>query len=145
MHLVEVTVIQTHVGHLVFNVKAGGLAFYRNLFAFCGWKTLYDVEEMLGVMDDRGVSAWFAPEANANANDYDGVGLNHLALNVDHQSDVDRMVDYLREQNIPALFETPRHNEEFSAAPDTYYQVMFESPDRILFEVVYTGVKDVEG
>jgi hypothetical protein len=28
------------------------------------------------------------------------------------------------------------------ASPDkTYYQVMFESPDRILFEVVYTGLK----
>ena len=24
---------------------------------------------------------------------------------------------------------------------ETYYQVMFESPDKVLFEVVYTGAK----
>ncbi len=37
---------------------------------------------------------------------------------------------------------TPRHRPEFSQGPDqTYYQVMFESPDRVLFEVVYTGPK----
>jgi hypothetical protein len=38
------------------------------------------------------------------------------------------------------LFDTPRHRPDFSQSPDhTYYQIMFESPDRILFEVVYTG------
>jgi hypothetical protein len=53
------------------------------------------------------------------------------------------MVVYLREHNVQPLFETPRHRPEFSAGPDqTYYQVMFESPDRILFEVVYTGPKE---
>jgi hypothetical protein len=34
------------------------------------------------------------------------------------------------------------HRPEFSmSTEETYYQVMFESPDRILFEVVYTGTK----
>lgn len=35
-----------------------------------------------------------------------------------------------------------RHRPEFSWGPDdTHDQVMFESPDRTLIEVVYTGPK----
>ena len=35
------------------------------------------------------------------------------------------------------LFETPRHRAEFTNSPEqTYYQVMFETPDRILVEIV---------
>ncbi len=50
------------------------------------------------------------------------------------------MVNYLRERNIPPLFDTPRHRPEFAMNEEyTYYQVMFESPDRILFEIVYMG------
>ena len=40
------------------------------------------------------------------------------------------------------LFETPRHRPDFARSADqTYYQVMFEIPDHILLEVVYTGRK----
>ena len=57
---------------------------------------------------------------------------------------MDATAEYLTKLGIAALFETPRHRAEFSAGEgQTYYQVMFESPDRILFEVVYTG--PVEG
>ena len=42
----------------------------------------------------------------------------------------------------PLVEITPRHRPEFSASEhDTYYQIMFESPDRVLFEVVYEGPK----
>ena len=62
------------------------------------------------------------------------------------RSDVDAAVDYLRERGITPLFETPRHRPEIiegTGGPDghTYYQVMFASPDNLLFEVVYTGPK----
>ena len=40
------------------------------------------------------------------------------------------------------LFETPRYRPDFSSEPNTYYQIMFESPDRILFEIVYVGPND---
>jgi len=43
---------------------------------------------------------------------------------------------------VALLFETPRHRPEFAQSPEqTYYQIMFETPDRILLEVVYIGVK----
>jgi len=97
---------------------------------------------MLGVGNGSGASLWFCAPLKEINNDYDGTGMNHLGLTVTDQDDVDTMVSYLGQHGIQALFDTPRHRPEFSAGPDkTYYQVMFESPDRILFEVVYTGPK----
>jgi len=61
---------------------------------------------------------------------------------VDTQAGVDATVDYLKSHGVEALFETPRHRPEFSQKPDqTYCQVMFASPDCVLFEVVYSGPK----
>ena len=95
---------------------------------------------MLGVGNDKGISLWFGKKLKDYSNDYDGPGMNHLAISVESVADVDETVTYLQQQGVETLFETPRHRPEFSSSPDkTYYQVMFESPDRILFEVVYTG------
>ena len=45
-------------------------------------------------------------------------------------------------KGVQPLFDTPRHRPEFRDDPkETYYQVMFESPDKVLFEVVYSGLK----
>jgi catechol 2,3-dioxygenase-like lactoylglutathione lyase family enzyme len=68
--------------------------------------------------------------------------MNHLGIAVDSQAEVDQAAAYLAGKGIEALFETPRHRPDFaSSEKDTYYQVMFKSPDNILFEVVYTGPK----
>ncbi|HZU78004.1 MAG TPA: VOC family protein [Dehalococcoidia bacterium] len=138
--------MQSRLGHMQFNVRPENMPFYRDLMGFLGWQSLYDGagseagEPMLGVAAANGASLWFAGKVNAAHNDYDGPGLNHLAIAVVAQSDVDATVEYLRQRGVPALFETPRHRPEFSGGPgQTYYQVMFESPDRILLEVVYTG------
>ncbi len=134
--------IQSYVGHLQINVQPQNMPFYKELFAFAGWPTLHEEASLLGVGSSSGLSLWFDSNLKAVSNDHDGPGMNHLGLSVKSQAEVDRMCEYLREHNIPALFETPRHRAEFSAGPDqTYYQVMFESPDCILFEVVYTGPK----
>ena len=133
------------VGHLVYNINTKNTAFYKDLFVFLGLNVLYDVPEMIGVIDEHGVSLWLgaAPKEVSTTNDYDGPGLNHLGLSVKAIADVDAAVDILADRGVTALFETPRHRPEFSAGPDqTYYQVMFESPDSILFEIVYTGPKE---
>ncbi len=131
------------VGHLQINVDSRNLPFYRELFGFLGFQTLYSDDNMFGAGDANHTSLWFGGELKPVINDYDGPGMNHLAVSVPKQSDVDEAVAYLRAHGIPALFETPRHRPEFSEGPEhTYYQVMFESPDRILFEVVYTGPKE---
>ena len=128
--------------HIQVNVAAGNLPFYRDLFGFLGWDTLYQDDTTAGYGTDQGASVWFVAAANNAANDYDGVGMNHLGIGAASQADVDGTAAYLKGKGIAALFETPRHRAEFSASDsETYYQVMFEAPDRVLFEVVYTGPK----
>jgi len=65
--------------------------------------------------------------------------MNHLAIGAESVADVDATAAWLTGRGIERRFETPRHREEFSGEGQTYYQVMFESPDRVLFEVVYSG------
>lgn len=65
--------------------------------------------------------------------------MNHLAIGAESQADVDAAAEHLSSRDVAMLFETPRHRPEFSGEDSTYYQIMFESPDRILFEFVYTG------
>ncbi len=131
--------LKSDIGHILFNVNLQNMAFYKDLFQFLGWSILYDDPNMIGMDNKRGASLWFSSEVKAVTNDYDGPGMNHLGISVTNQSDVDEVVAYLNEHDVPALFETPRHRPEFCSPGQTYYQVMFESPDRILFEVVYTG------
>lgn len=133
--------IQSKIGHIQFNVKLQNLAFYKDLMTFLGWSLLYQDEDACGYGNTDGVSLWFVAEMKDVCNDYDGSGMNHLALSTSSQREVDEMVAYLRDHAIAALFDTPRHRPEFSREDNTYYQVMFESPDRILFEVVYRGPK----
>ena len=134
--------MRTSLSHLLFNVRAENLGFYKNLLGKAGWRVLMDTPEMLGMSGTNDASLWFGTEVKAVTNDYDGPGMNHVGLGAESIADVDAMVSYLKEQQVATLFETPRHRPEFSQSADnTYYQVMFESPDRILWEVVYIGPK----
>lgn len=132
--------MQTHLTHLLFKVAPSNLPFYKELFAFLGWQIWHDVPEMLGLGAENGVSVWFDANVTAGSNDYDGPGLNHFAIGTATQADVDATASYLAAHGIPALFDTPRHRPEFISAKSGYYQVMFETPDRILIEVVYNGL-----
>jgi len=133
--------MKTSIGHLQINIDPQNIPFYKDLLSFLGWTVLYEDPNMLGI-GSNGASLWFTAPLKEIKGDYDGTGMNHIGLSAATQSDVDQAVAYLQKGNIPALFNTPCHRTEFSAGPDkTYYQVMFESPDRILFEVVYTGDK----
>ena len=134
--------MQTRVHHLQFNVRPDNLPFYRDLLQMLGWASIHEDETGLGVAEPGGQgSLWFFGIANDAANDYDGPGLNHFAFGADKQGDVDGATAWLRERGVELLWETPRHREEFSGDGTTYYQAMFESPDRIQFEIVYTGPK----
>jgi catechol 2,3-dioxygenase-like lactoylglutathione lyase family enzyme len=132
--------MQSALGHLQINIDLANLSFYKELFTFLGWRVILDEPEMLGVLDPNKASLWFG-QMNKVSNDHDGIGMNHLAVGVPNQADVDQAVDYLKGHHVECLFETPRHRPEFSGEGKTYYQVMFESPDHLLFEVVYIGPK----
>ena len=136
--------MKSQFGHLQINIDPANLGFYRDLFAFLEWAPYADTDEMLGVGDANGGSLWFGGyDGNGKANDYDGIGVNHIGIAVSAQKDVDAAVDYLKSKNVEALFETPRHRPDFGMGDgQTYYQVMFRSPDNLLFEIVYIGPKD---
>jgi catechol 2,3-dioxygenase-like lactoylglutathione lyase family enzyme len=132
--------LQTYLGHLEVRVRPANLSFYADLMGFLGWKTLYADDGTVGVRSGERASLWFVAQANDAANDYDGPGVNHIGIAASTQAEVDEAARYLEDKGLEALFETPRHRPEFaSSETETYYQVMFESPDRLLFEVVYTG------
>jgi catechol 2,3-dioxygenase-like lactoylglutathione lyase family enzyme len=134
--------MQSRLAHLQVNVNRDNLPFYQDLTSFLGWDTIYGDDGMLGVSGANGASIWFVDQVNDITNDHDGTGMNHLAFGVDSQDDVDAAAAWLTEHGIEHLFATPRHRPEFSSdEASTYYQVMFESPDRLLFEIVYTGPK----
>jgi catechol 2,3-dioxygenase-like lactoylglutathione lyase family enzyme len=136
----EEKMVKSNVGHLQINVNPTNVPFYKALFGFLGWKVIYEEDLMVGVGDEHGTSLWFGGPVKDVNNDYDGPGMNHLAIAVADPSGVDESVAYLKKNDIKALFDTPRHRPEFCGTPERdYYQVMFESPDRILFEIVYTG------
>jgi catechol 2,3-dioxygenase-like lactoylglutathione lyase family enzyme len=134
--------VKSTLGHIQFNIDPQNSAFYKELLSFLGWTVWFDDPNILGLGGEHGTSLWFTSPAESVIYDYDGPGMNHLALAVSTQSEVDEVVSYLQKLSVPTLFDTPRHRPEFNSGPNqTYYQVMFESPDRILFEVVYTGPK----
>jgi len=138
----SIQMIKTSVSHIEFNIDPKNMPFYQDLMTFLGWEVWIDEPDMLIVGNAQNLSLGFNCPAKDHVNDYDGPGLNHLGLAVEAQSDVDKMVAYMKMRGIVPLFETPRHRPEFADKPgDTYYQVMFETPDRILLEVVYTGPK----
>lgn len=130
----------SQLGHLQYNVRPDNLPFYRDLFGQLGWKTLHDGDAFLGLAGDGPASIWFAGMANDHVNDYDGAGHNHLGITVSSLADVDAMAAWLGARGIGLLFDTPRHRPEFAGGEgQTYYQIMFETPDRILLEIVYSG------
>ena len=132
--------MNARIGHLVYSINTSNIAFYRELFTFLGWHVIWEGPDMLGVGANNS-SIWFGAATKAVANDYDGPGLNHVAIHTETPADVDATVAYLKERGVAALFETPRQRPEFSGDSNTYYQVMFETPDRLLVEVVYSGPK----
>jgi catechol 2,3-dioxygenase-like lactoylglutathione lyase family enzyme len=130
------------IGHMQFNVRGENLPFYRDLLTFLGWRVIGEWPGMIGLGSLGGQSLWFIGQAKEVSNDYDGPGLNHLAFAAASVADVDESVAWLHGRGVAALFETPRHRPDFSAdEQSTYYQVMFETPDRILVEIVYIGPK----
>ena len=134
--------MKTGFGHIQFNVKGDNLGFYKDLFTFLGWSEIWVDADVVGVRGKNGEGFWFTAGGNGAINDYDGPGVNHVAVSTDSQEDVDSAAAFLTARGTEMLFDTPRHRPEFSGdESETYYQIMFETPDRFLLEVVYTGPK----
>lgn len=132
--------MKSYLNHLQVNIDIKHIGFYKDLMTFLEWKQVLDEPTMAGFSDGNS-SLWFMPKQKDLPNDYDGSGVNHIGLGVTSIADVDSAADYIKKKGITLLFGTPKQRPEFSPPGKTYYQVMFESPDHILFEIVYTGTK----
>ena len=109
---------------------------------FMGWNTIFEMDEVVGYRSGTNEDVWFVKTQNKEVQDHDGIGMNHISFRVNTISDVDVIHSFLEKKDIKMLFDTPKHRPEFSSSPkETYYQIMFKSPDGILFEVVYVGKK----
>ena len=133
--------MESSLDHVQVNVRVENMDFYKEFMAFLGWNTILEMEGYFGAGGSSAASLWFAADVKDVPSDYDAPGLNHVGIAVFRQSLVDETIAWLKERGIEGLFETPRHREVPGREGDTYYQVMFESPDGALFEVLYIGPK----
>ncbi|OHA08453.1 MAG: hypothetical protein A3A44_00910 [Candidatus Sungbacteria bacterium RIFCSPLOWO2_01_FULL_60_25] len=132
--------MNSYISHIQVNIDPASRPFYRELFTLLGWKVLHEDADVAGYGGGEKGSVWFVSVPGKSATDYDERGVNHVGIGVGRAEDVDAVAGFLREKGVAALFGTPRHRPEFSGGEgQTYYQVMFETPDKALVEVVYTG------
>ena len=125
--------------HVQINVGQGdgSLTFYRDLFRYLEWRTVYD-EGGIAAFSDGATDLWLIP---TDTRFVDGgfhrkrTGVNHLAFRVDRREDVERFRDeFMAPRRIEALYDTPREFPEYAPG---YFAVFFEDPDRLKLEVVH--------
>lgn len=115
--------------------------FYKELMKFLGWQIIFANEGTAGYKSKSG-DIWFIDSQKKEMGDFDKTGLNHIAIRVQKQKNVDEVVEFLKSKDISPSFGSPRHRSEFNSNKgETYYQVIFLTPDNIQIEVVYIGLK----
>lgn len=131
----------TIIGHVALLVHdlSSNKPLYKELFSYFDYIIVNDESWVLGVQAPNNISLWIMEASEKTTNHRDANGMNHLAFHVSSQEEVDEFVeDFLVPNNITPLFDTPRARTDFTGDKGMYYQVMFELPGSILFEVVYT-------
>lgn len=109
---------------------------------FMGWKIIFEDDGGVGYRSGTNGDVWFVKTGKNKTVDYDAKGINHISFRIEKMTDVDKVKEHLEKSGTKMLFGTPRHRPEFSSSEkETYYQIMFKSPDKILFEIVYIGPK----
>lgn len=134
--------MKTSVGHIQFLIDYKNVSYYKKLFEYFEWSVIVEMEGVIGFTNGEKTSLWFLEGTKKEAAGHTMYGMNHIGFSVELQNQVDEATEFIKTLGSTPLFETPRHRAEFASnEKETYYQVMFESPDKILLEVVYTGVK----
>lgn len=127
------------ISHIQFNVSSENFPFYTAMLEKLGFDVFPNTEGYVAGNGD-GSSLWFMGGDIEEVQNYDHRGVNHVSFSADSVELVDDVAAFLPSVGLEPLFETPRRREDFIGGGATdYYQVMFRSPDNLLFEVVYTG------
>jgi len=123
--------------HISLNVSDSekSFPFYRDFFAYLGYKIIVDKEDCLAARGE-GTDFWLSPTDEKYIPDSfhrKRTGLNHLAFSVSSKEEVDHFCnEFLKSRGIPMLYGSPKFFPEYT--PD-YYAVFFEDPDRIKLEI----------
>lgn len=133
--------MKSYLNHIQVNIDFENIRFYKDLMEFLGWNNITDAPEIVGYSSGTTGSIWFLPKQKDVVNDYDGPGMNHVGIGVDSIGPIDEITTFLHKIGVETLFGTPKYRPEFSGDDKIYYQVMFETPDKVLFEVVCAGPK----
>ena len=127
-----------HLNFLIHNFEEN-LEIYRKCFDYLGYEKIMDSDGFLAFNNPNdNISIWIMSASTESENDRDSNGLNHLGIGVDSKEEVNKFVEeFLKPNNIECLFETPRTRPEFAGETGDYYQVMFQLPGTLLFEVMF--------
>lgn len=137
--------MQSYLNHLQLNIDYENVQFYKDLMEFLGWTVIFEDKQIIGYNSGKSGSIWFLPKQSDHQNNYDAPGVNHVGIGVDSIEPVDEIADFLHKIGVEPLFGTPKYRPEFSGEDRIYYQIMFETPDKILFEVVCSGPRNLNG
>ena len=132
--------MKSFMHHVQVNIDTQNIKFYTDLLDFLGWTAIMQTESFAGFHSEENGDVWFVPAQDNDVSSCNKRGLNHVCFGVSSVQEVDAFVDWLVRNAIKTFPETPKYKPGFGPGDgEVYYQVMFESPDRILFEIVYTG------
>ncbi len=136
--------MQSHFYHVQINIDySKNSQFYRELMTFLGWSVIFENDKIAGYKSSASGDIWFVDSIDKETVSYDKIGINHISIRVGTQANLDQTIDFLKAKSIETLFNTPRHRPEFTSNDkETYYQIIFETPDKIQFEIVYIGPKE---
>jgi catechol 2,3-dioxygenase-like lactoylglutathione lyase family enzyme len=135
--------MKTNFSHIQVNIDfEKNHGFYKEFMTFLGWNVVFETNGIIGFTSGQNGDIWFIDSKKKETMDYDMIGVNHIGIKVDTQDNLDKCIIFLKSKGINGLFDTPRHRPEFVQKPDeTYYQIIFETPDKAQFELVYVGKK----
>jgi glyoxylase I family protein len=126
-----------HVDLVVSSIERS-LPFYRELLGPLGWHRVHEVEgergETIWYIAGPGTSVGLREAQSEHGLPYDryGVGLHHLAFEVDSRFLVDDRADWLRSHGV----ELESEPQEYAYVPG-YYAVFFYDPDGIKLEILH--------
>ena len=128
------------IHHVEINVSnlSASRAFWSEILSKLGYKLTTYREQDFTLSNGEGAYLKFVQVNNKYAShkyNRSGVGLNHLAFEVNNRSLVDSLRQYCLDNNITCLYD---ERYPFANGGNDYYALYLEDPDRIKVEFVAT-------
>lgn len=122
------------------NIVADNASFYRDVLSHLGWSITFEDRNMTGYWNELNGELWFVDTQKKRLSETDNLDVRQITIKLPTKIDVDHAQLFLEKRGVKMLNGTPKFRPELSTQKDElYYQIIFESPDKIRFEVLYQG------